>query len=115
MTKIEVMSARPASLMADNRSAPRVPVQLPVLFDTGDASEEGRICDISRVGARIEYSCIPKPKPEARSILTLGIVVGDAHLRIHARVARLTETGFAVAFVDLGPSGREVLEVLLRP
>ena len=90
-------------------------MQLPVLFDTGDAIGEGRICDISRIGARIEYSRIPKTKPVAGSVLTLGIVVGDAHLRIQARVARLTETGFAVAFVDLGPNGREVLEVLLQP
>ncbi len=86
-----------------------------MLFDTGDAIEEGRICDISRIGARIEYSRIPKTKPVAGSVLTLGIVVDDAHLRIQARVARLTETGFAVAFVDLGPKGREVLEVVLRP
>ena len=97
------------------RSAPRVPVQLPVSFDTGDAIGAGRISNISRTGALIKHSGREKTEPVAGSGLTLGIVVGDAHLRIHAKVARLTETGFAVEFVDLGPVGREVLEVLLRP
>ena len=71
------------------------------------------ISNISDTGALIE--CANKDRPTPRASLLLAIKVGSAHLRIHASVARLTETGFAVAFIDLGPIGREVLEVLLRP
>ena len=43
----------------------RVPVQLPVSFDTGDAIGEGRISNISRTGALIEYSGRVKTEPLA--------------------------------------------------
>jgi hypothetical protein len=84
-----------------------------MLFDTGDAIGDGCISNISDTGALIE--CADKAKPAPGASVLLAIKLGSAHLRINASVARLTETGFAVAFVDLGRTGREVLDVLLQP
>ncbi len=91
----------------------RVSAELSVWFKAGDAFGEGRIRDISRTGARIEYSRSVKTKPVEGSDVMLGVVITGTHQRFEATVARVTETGFGVAFVDLGPNGREVLDAFL--
>ncbi len=99
----------------DPTRSTRVSTELPVWFKAGDAFGEGRIRDISRTGARIEYSRSVKTKPVAGSDVMLGVVITGAHQQIEATVVRVTETGFGVAFVGLGPNGREVLDAFLQP
>lgn len=97
----------------DRRCAPRVRVAVPVGVEIDGLCAEGRICDISVSGARIETSSVTPPIGTA---LQVSFVLGpDAPpFEVPAKVVRQTRAGgFAVQFSQFEPKLDDVLSLLI--
>jgi CBS domain-containing protein len=97
----------------DRRVAPRVRVCVPVGFEANGLCAEGKICDISVSGARIETTGVP---PALGTDVQVTFVLGpDAPpFEVPAKVVRQTRAGgFAVEFAQFEPKLDDVLAAFL--
>ncbi len=94
----------------DRRRAARLPAHIQLLYSVGREDRSGTLVELSRTGARIEPFEWGSPPIDARVLLCILTGVRDQQIEIEARVARHTENGFAVEFVN--GASVEVLELL---
>ncbi len=96
----------------ERRIARRFDLRVPVEYEGSEAQGDGMTWDISVTGARIENASAPVER-SAKVEIRSSFFPGSFEIELTAVVVRVTETGFAVRFVDLGPRQRELLSAVL--
>lgn len=99
-------------MQPERRVAPRVRIGAPAEYRAGTVIGSGTIWDISASGARIE-SATALLDEGAQAALRCSFFPGSFGVELMGIVVRLTGTGFAMRFTDLGADQLEVLRVVV--
>ena len=95
--------------LVEPRGAPRVRLLRHAYFAAGRVEGRGILHDLSITGACINEAS-PRVKPGIQIRLTFALREQDVPVGIWGKVVRKTETGFAVEFIRLDRSLRELLQ-----
>jgi Tfp pilus assembly protein PilZ len=94
----------------ERRTAPQLPVSVPVIVELGDLSHEAVLCDISLSGGRVEQTWFTPPLG-AEVVLTFTFSLDAAAFEVVGRVVRLIEaSGFAIQFESMDVGLKEALD-----
>jgi hypothetical protein len=95
----------------EQRSAPRHPLYVPVAIESDGTCDEGRLCDVSVGGGRIERARF-KPAIGATVTITFAFSLNESAFQVQGRVVRHTQEdgGFAVVFEAVDPALKEAVE-----
>jgi hypothetical protein len=102
--------SRKGSGARDKRNAPRHLLYIPVAVEFGSTCAEGRLCDISVSGGRIEQAHV-KPALQSQVTITFAFSLAEPAFEVIGRVIRHTgEGGFAVQFEAIDPKLKSAVE-----
>jgi hypothetical protein len=92
----------------DARRSPRFRARFEALIAAGRESGAGTLVEMSYAGARLDQASL---RPPVGTRITLYVFVQPvAPFEIEGRVARLTETGFAVTYELFDPEIRKLVD-----
>lgn len=98
--------------MVEQRRAERRRVRFQLVYDDGGAFNAGTVHDASETGLFLET---PLPLPVGSVVkLTPLDRTGRTLFEVPAKVMRIGESGMGLAFIDLGPEGKEQIAKLIR-
>jgi hypothetical protein len=98
----------------ERRRSPRAAVDLQVglRFDSVQHFLSAYAGDISETGMFVR---IDKPQHEVGQVVTLRFDAGKERIvQGTARIARVTDTGIGLEFLDLNEGGRKLVEMIVR-
>jgi hypothetical protein len=97
------MSSSADASPLDARASARHLIFVPVAIESGATIDEGRLCDISATGGRIEKATV-RPAIGDCVVITFAFSLSEPSFEIVSRVVRHTDQGgFAVHFEQIDP------------